>query len=118
LRTTAGAAGTKVDVAVQFETIHVKVHLDGLSFLHELFVYDVLETVNIIRFVVFVRLIQSHSQSGTPSSAFIEKDADRLHIFALEILGNLLSGRFSYFQHDDVPPLINEIGSFVSEPPR
>jgi len=107
LRTTTGAAGAKVDVTVQLETIHVKVHFDGFGFLHELFVYDVFKTVNIIRFVVFIWLIQSHGQSGAPSPTFIEKDADRLHRFAFEVLGNLLSGRFSYFQHDDVPPLIN-----------
>ena len=115
LVTAAGAAGAEVDVAVKLEAVHVKVHLDGLGLLHELLVYDVLETLNIIRFVVVVRLIQSHGQSGAPSPAFVEKDADRLHLFAFEILGNLLSSRFSYFQHDDVPPLISKMGSFVGE---
>jgi hypothetical protein len=118
LRTTTGAAGAKVDVAVELETIHVKVHFDGLGFLHEVLVYDVLETVNIKRFIVFVRLIQSHGQSGAPSPAFVEKDADRLHRFAFEILGNLLSGRFSDFQHDDVPPLKFVNGSSLGELPR
>jgi hypothetical protein len=107
LRTTTGAAGAKVHVAVELETIHVKVHFDRFGSLHELFVHDVLKTVNIIRFVILVRLIQSHSQSRTASPAFVQKDTDRLHLFAFEILGNLLSGRFSYFQHDDVPPLKN-----------
>ncbi|MEJ2641576.1 MAG: hypothetical protein P8010_18570, partial [Desulfosarcinaceae bacterium] len=103
---------------IELETVHVKVYLNGLGFLHEIFVYDVLETVNIVGFIVLVRLIQSHGQSGAPSPAFVEKDADRLHLFAFEILGNLLSGRFSYFQHDDVPPLLNEMGSSVGELPR
>jgi hypothetical protein len=103
LRTAAGTAGTEVHIAVEFEAVHMKINLDGFGFLHELFVHDVLVAVYVESVVVVVRLIQSHGQTGATSPAFVEKDADRLHLFAFEILGNLLSGRFSYFQHD-VPP--------------
>jgi hypothetical protein len=98
--TAAGAPGAKVDTAVQLEAILLEIHLDGFGFFHEFRVDDEFESVNVKCRVRVGKLIQSHGQAGTPSAAFVEKNADRFDIFSLEVFGNLLNCRLCDLEHN------------------
>lgn len=76
-----------------------KIDLDGLGFFEELFVDQILKAINVKFFIIFLRLVQSHCQSGAASAAFVEKDTDRLNLFSIKIGGDLLCSRRGHFQH-------------------
>jgi hypothetical protein len=100
LGSAAGATGTKVYPAVQFKTVLLKIHLDGLGFFHKIGVDDELEAVDVKRRVRVGKLIQSHGQAGAPSAAFVEENTNRFDIFSLEVFGNLLNCRLCDLEHD------------------
>jgi hypothetical protein len=97
--TTASAAGTEVDPAVQFEAVHVKIHLDGLGFFEKVLVDDEFVTIDLECFIRLDRLVQSHGQAGAASPAFVQEYPDRLNVFTFEILGDLVDRRLCDFQH-------------------
>ena len=43
----AGTTGTKINVAIQFKTIHLKINFDRLCFLEELCIDDKLSLIHI-----------------------------------------------------------------------
>jgi hypothetical protein len=94
-----GTTGAKVDAAVQFEAVHVKIDFDGLGLFQEIGVDDKLISVHVEGFVGIGRLIQSHGQAGTASAAFVEENPDRLDLFPFEIFGDLLDCRLRDFKH-------------------
>jgi hypothetical protein len=95
LITAAGASrtGIKIQTAIEFEAVHMKINFDGLRFFEKGFVNDILVPVDFVFLVCIIGLIQSHGQAGTASTAFVEKNPDGLHLFVAEIRGDLLSGR-------------------------
>jgi hypothetical protein len=95
--------GTKIDAAVELETIHLEIDLDRLRFFKKCFVDDVFVTVNLILLVRFIGLIQSHGQAGSASAALVQEDPDGLNLFVTEIRGDLLSGRWCNFEHVFLP---------------
>lgn len=99
----AGACCIEIDAAVELESVDQKIHLDGLGFLQEFPVDQILKPVNIKRFIVVSRLIQSHGQSGATSTPFIEKDTDRLDLFSVKVGGDLFRSRRCHFQHVNPP---------------
>lgn len=100
LGTAAGASGAEVDARVQFETIHVKIHLNGLCFFQKFRVNDKFKVVNVEGCICVGKLIQSHGQAGAPSAALIEENPDGLDILSFEIFGNLLNCRLRYLEHN------------------
>jgi hypothetical protein len=98
--TAASATGAEVDAAVQLEAVLMKIHLDRLGFFQKFRVDDEFKTVNVKLFVRISKLIQSHGQAGTPSAAFIQKNADGFYIFSLEIFGNLVNCRLCDLKHN------------------
>jgi hypothetical protein len=95
-----GAASAKVDTAIQFEAVLLEIHFDGFRFFHEFGVDDKLESVDVKCRVRVSQLVQSHGQAGTPSAAFVEKNANRFNFFSLEVFGNLLNCRLCHLEHD------------------
>lgn len=81
-----------------------KVNLDRLCFFQKIIVHKILETVNIEVLILSPRLVQSHCQRGTASSAFIQEYSYRRNLSAFEIIGNLLGCRLGYFNHGKHPP--------------
>ena len=94
------SAGAKIHAAIQLETIHVKIDLDGLNPIQERLVHHVLETVHIKLPILIIGLIQSHGQARAASPAFIQKDADGFDLFTVKIGRDLFRGRRCYFEHD------------------
>jgi hypothetical protein len=94
------ATRTEVHAAIQFESVHVEIDLDGSGFFQEFFVDHIFETVDIELFIHFIGLIQSHCQAGAASSAFVQEDPDGLDFLSLKIFSNLFGGRRCYFEHD------------------
>jgi len=78
----------------------MEIYLNGLGFFQKFRVDDELETVNVKRLVRIGKLIQSHSQAGAPSAAFIEENPDRFDILSFEIFGNLLNCRLCDLKHN------------------
>ena len=95
----AAATPTELQVAIEFEPIHVEVHFDGLGALKKIPVDDILIAVNFKLLIRLVRLIQSHGQAGTASAAFIEKNSNGAYIPTFEIRRDLFTGRRCYFEH-------------------
>jgi len=96
----ASATGTKIDTAIEFEPIHVKIHLDGLGAFEELFIDNVLITVDFKPFIGVIWLIQSHGQAGAASTALVQKNTNRPYLFITEICRDLFGGRRCYFKHN------------------
>ena len=98
-----GAAGVasraEFNTAVEFETVHGEIHFDGLDFFQKVFVDDIFVTFYLINFIGLFRLIQSHSQAGAASPAFVKKNSDRRNFLAFEVLGNLFSSCRCYLNH-------------------
>ena len=99
-RAASASAAAELYTAIQLESIHMEIDLDGLSALKEIFIDDILIAVHIKLLVRVVRLIQSHGQAGAASAAFVQEDPNRTNLLVLEICRNLFSGRRCYFEHD------------------
>jgi hypothetical protein len=98
----ATAAGTEIHGAVDFESVLVKIDLDGLHLLHEAFVDHVGESFDFEHVVSVFRLIQSHGQRGAASASLVEKNPDGRNVFAFEVFGDLLCRRRGYFDHENL----------------
>jgi hypothetical protein len=96
------AAGTEVDGTVDLESVLLKIHLDGLHFLHEIFVDHVGESLDFIHVIGVFRLIQSHGQRRAASAALVEKDPNRGNVFAFEVFGDLLGRRWGNLNHENL----------------
>jgi hypothetical protein len=96
-------AGAKIDAAIEFETVHLEIHLDGLRFFKKCFVDDVFITVNLVLLIRVIGLIQSHGQAGSASAALVQENPDGLNLFVTEICGDLLSSRCCNFEHAFLP---------------
>jgi hypothetical protein len=96
---TRTTAGVEFDAAIELETVHVKIHLNGLGAVQELFIDDIFKTVHIKLLVQIVGLIQSHGQAWTASAAFVQKNPDGTNIFAFKVGRNLFRRRWGNFEH-------------------
>ena len=67
----ACASVLKGEATVEFETVDEKIDFDRFRSFKEIFVDDVLETVDVKGFIRFSWLIQSHSKTGAASAAFV-----------------------------------------------
>jgi hypothetical protein len=85
----------------------VKIDFNGFGAIQEIFIDDIFETIHIEFSVLLIRLIQSHGQAGSASSAFVQKNPNRPDLFVLEVGLDLFSGRRGNFEHsillDSIP---------------
>ena len=114
----AGAAGTEIDSTVQLEAIHVKIHFDRLCFIQKFRIDDEFKSVDVKFGIRIGKLIQSHGQARTPSTAFVKEYADGLDLFPLEILGNLLNCRLCDLEHVTLLENKNRPGVAFGPPTR
>jgi hypothetical protein len=55
-----GTAGAEVNAAIQFEAVHMKIHLNRFGFFQKFLVNDEFEPINVKGLIRIGRLIQSH----------------------------------------------------------
>jgi hypothetical protein len=109
--TTATPAGrAEIDAGVDAEPIAHEINADGFGFLIKFFVDDKLETVDVENIVGVARLIQSHGQRRPSSSAFVQKNTNRLNVLVLKVFRNLLMSRRGDFYHDGPPRWYGKFG--------
>jgi hypothetical protein len=106
--TAAGAAaGVEFGPAIQLESIHVKIDFYRFGTVQKVFIDDIFKTIHVEFLVLLIRLIQSHGQAWSASSAFVQKNPDGPDLFVLEIGLDLFSGRRGDFKHsillDSIP---------------
>jgi hypothetical protein len=78
----------------------MKIDFNGIGFFKKIFVDQILIAIDIKLLIHIVRLIQSHGQTGTASSAFIQENAYGLDFLSLEIFSNLFCGLRCNVKHD------------------
>jgi len=90
--------------------VGVKLHGNGLGFVHQVGFDQELVSVDFLHHIVFFLLIQSKRQAR-PASTGGHVDADRGHFFTGEVHVELLFGGFRKFKHG-ILLCVETVGSY------
>jgi len=105
------SSASELNACRDFESIVGKIHLDRLDLFQKFFINHIGKTINIKGRIRILRLIQSHGQRRPRSASLVQENPNGFDLFALKILGNLLSCRLRYFKH--LTPSCKKIGPFA-----